>query len=255
MNRPTASVFAWTGDPLHAAFFLEELLEELETSKLLSPILVDCQPKRDADLPLDAGKARGLPLKGLSCLAQGKTPLCRIDALAGLWAEALRGGQSGYLEQCHIMFLPQTGDVVKAMALADEILFLAPAVKDSVSALYKLALALNDLKGRSPGVSVVISGENDVEDAANFFLSMREELEGLNLLNCELRFAGNFAIPADKVRLSAATGIAYRDLFRGDAMYGTLKAVGRRWVPCLVPAECCKTAEEFFCQAAKILCP
>lgn len=252
MNKARSAAFAWAGNPQGAAFFLEEALGEWRANSSLDPLVADCQSREKQTLSLPVANGKGMPLKALRHLGNSGIPYCRIENLLDAWDEAGKKKQASYFDGKTLILVPQRGQVAKAMELADELLFLCPAEKDSVSALYNVAVALNGLQNRSVGITVVVSETAEIEVAAEFFLSMREELSNLALLNAELRFAGHFAVQADKMAIAASAGRPYRSLFAEDGMYGMIKAIGRRWLPCLTLAPNAPAPEALARRAADI---
>jgi hypothetical protein len=239
-----SAAFSWSGNPAGAAFFLEEALNEWRSSGSLDPLLVDCQAKGKESLLMQTAAGKDLPLKALRLIGGSGLPYCRVEGLQGAWEEAAKKKQSPYLGAKSMIFLPDAGQAARAMELSDELLFLCPAEKESVSALYNAAVSLNGFKNRTLGITVVVSDTPRIEDASEFFLSMREELSKLSLLNAEIRFAGHFNVQADKLLIASSAGRRYRELFAGDMMYGMLKSIGRRWLPSLVAPDRGCSAQE-----------
>jgi hypothetical protein len=239
MSLPKTAVFCWSGDPGRAAFFLEEALCEWSASASARPLLVDCQPKKGPELSLDIHSGRELPLSALRLLGETGLPCLRGSDLPRAVEEAAKKGSADYIEESALIVLPLRGEAPACAEFSSEFLFFAPAAEESVSALRDLALGLRGRAERSFGISVVVSGIEKIEEAAEFFLGLKDGLSKLPLLNAELRFAGHFFLKEEKERIAKESGERYGKLFFRDGLCGQLKAIGRRWLPLTGPATGC----------------
>jgi hypothetical protein len=244
MSLPKTAVFCWSGEPSRAAFFLEEALGEWSASASALPLLVDCQPKKSPELPLDIHAGRGLPFGALRLLGDPGLPYLRGSDLPRVVEEAAKKGSAGYIEEKTLILLPLRGQIPACAEFSSEILFFAPATEESLNALRDLALGLRGPTENGFGISIVVSGIEKIEEAAEFFLGMKAELSKHPLIKAELRFAGHFFLKEEKERIAKESGERYGRLFFRDGLCGQLKAIGRRWLPLTGPATGCASLSE-----------
>jgi len=244
MSLPKAGLFCWAGESREAAFFLEAALGEWAATGHAEPLLVDCQPKKDPELLVPHRAGRGLPLGDLRLFGEPGVPCLRSAQLAQAVKEAQRKGKLEWFDGKTLFFLPSRDRVMPFAEFCHEVLFLAPAAKESVGALYNLASSLNALKGRSVAISVVVTGTDRIESAAEFLQNAKDEISKLSPVNAEIGFAGHFCVKEDKLRLARESGKRYEELFAQDGLFGQLKAIGRRWLSDVSPAMDCSSMAE-----------
>lgn len=244
MSLPKAGLFCWAGDPREAAFFLEAALGEWAATGHASPFLIDCQPKKGPELLVPQRAGRNLPLGDLRLFGDGGVPCLRSALLSQAVKEAQRKERLDWFSDKTLMLLPARDKALPFAEFCHEILFLAPAARESVGAIYNLASSLNALKGRSVAISVVVSGTDRIEAAAEFLLNAKDEMSKLSPINAEIGFAGQFCPTEDKLRIARESGKRYGELFARDGAFGQLKAIGRRWLSDVSPAMACSSLPE-----------
>jgi hypothetical protein len=244
MSLPKAGLFCWAGESRDAAFFLEAALGEWAATGHASPLLVDCQTKKDPELAIAQRAGRGLPLGDLRLFGEPGVPYLRSALLSQAVKEAQRKDRLDWFSDKTLLLLPARDKALPFAEFCHEVLFLAPAAKESVGALYNLASSLNALKGRSVAISVVVSGTDRIESAAEFLLNAKDEMSKLSPVNADIGFAGHFCVKEDKLRIAKESGTRYGQLFAQDGAYGQLKAIGRRWLSGVSPAMACASLPE-----------
>jgi hypothetical protein len=228
----------WNEDPDRLVFTLEELCAEMKASGAV-PAIVDC---RNGTLPprFLLSDAKGEKVRGLKAVARGEIPFVRAED-AGILSKS-----SVYPESRMYLALADAESASRVCASIDDILFVARPTSESTSFLFSLARNHPSGEGRYPRYHVLVAGVPKIEEAAAFFVSLRDELKKVASGNAEYRFAGFYDIDFAKIEVARSARVAYRDLFKGDAFYGELAYAARNLSGGVEPVETDKSVPDFF---------
>lgn len=228
----------WNEDPDRLVFILEELCAEMKVSGAV-PAIVDC---RDGTLPprFLLTDAKHEKVRGLKGIARGEIPFVRAQD-AGILSKS-----SVYPESRLYLALADGESVSRVCASIDDILVVARPTSESTSLLFSLARNHPSGEGRYPRYHVLVAGVPKIEDAASFFVSLRDELRKVASGHAEYRFAGFYDIDFPKIEVARSSRVSYRDLFKGDAFFGQLAYAARNLCGGVEPVETDKSVPEFF---------
>ena len=243
MSRALRAVAVfWNEDPDRLVFTLEELCAEMKASGDV-PAIVDC---RNGELPprFLLADAKSEKVRGLKGVARGEIPFVTADG-AGILSKS-----SVYPESRFYLALADGESASRVCASIDDILVVARPTSESTSLLFSLARNHPSGEGRYPRYHVLVSGVPKIEDAAAFFVSLRDELRKVSPGHAEYRFAGFCDIDFAKIDIARSSRVAYRDLFKGDSFYGQLAYVARNLSGGVEPVETDMSVPEFFASLA-----
>jgi hypothetical protein len=217
-------------DPALESFYVGELLRVLAAKSILSPVLVDAGGARGpkAAMRLQDARESSWP-RGVRRIAGSDAPVARAESLAGLrdaWAR--KGGESA--EKRAFFVLPSAEGRARAAAAVGRVLFLARKSPGTASSLYAL---IGDAAKASPkplAIAIAVSGCERIEEAAEYFRALAEELKGLPRADesAELTFAGPLAFDRERMAAALAVGSTYGEVYPGDALAGRLAFIGRK---------------------------
>ncbi|HNY22485.1 MAG TPA: hypothetical protein PKO22_10095 [Treponemataceae bacterium] len=210
----------WNEDPDRFVFLLEELGVELKAQGLASPAIVDC---RNGALPprFLLSDAKSERVRGLKGVARGEVPFVKAAETDLLSKSAVSPGTRLYFA------LADEESASRVRASIDDVFVVVRPTSESTSFLFALARNNPSTEGRYPRYHVLVSGVPKIEDAAAFFVSLRDELLKVNMGQAEYLFAGFYDIDLAKIEIARSCRVPYRDVFKGDSFYGQLAYAAR----------------------------
>ena len=220
----------WNEDPDKLAFLLEELCCEMKESELANPVVIDCR-KGNKPPHFFLSDCRNYGIRSLKGIARGEIPYL-LPAAAGTLAKGDLAPESYFY-----LFLTDEESIEDVYALVEDVLFLCRANSDSVSVLFRLVSRYRFHTGRCPRFHVFVSGLPKIEDAAQYFVTLRDEIVKLGDTRADLLFGGFCAIDFEKIEISRSQGLFYRDSFKGDSFYGQLLYSARNFIKKTEPVE------------------
>jgi hypothetical protein len=225
-----AAAFLHATEPALAAFFIEEFLEEARRSGAFEPLYVSGWGDPGHALNPLLSERRDLPSRHLRCLGFSGAHACEYAATRrALEDVAKKRREGGGVEYVAVLPVSEISAPV-ALEYVDRLFYLCAEGADAVARLYRaLARTGGEDAERVIKVAVVFSGIEDVDDAAERFVSFRNECKRLYKGAVELDFMGNFSLDHEKVKICREVRAKYRDLFDGDGFYGRLKSAAKRF--------------------------
>jgi len=205
----------WNDDPDKLVFILEELCREMATNGLAKPVVVDCR-KGNRPPHFLLADSRGHGVRGLKGIAQGEIPYLKPSEVGVL----SRGTAS--IDSYLFLILVDDESIADAYAAVDDIFFLCRPKPESTSTLFSLIKRYAIVEGRYPRFHVMVSGMPKIEDAALFFVSLRDEIGNIEEHRADILFTGFCDIDFEKVDIARSNRVHYREIFKGDSFYGQL---------------------------------
>ncbi|HAP42584.1 MAG: hypothetical protein A2087_11285 [Spirochaetes bacterium GWD1_61_31] len=145
--------------------------------------------------------------------------------------DAARPRGQDLLRDRKFLVYPAEEDIDWLLGLASGLCFIL--VPDHSSIPYLYAKLQNYRAGEiRPPVRIVLVGEPCIEKAAEFFLGLKNEVEGLTGESLDFNFAGHVAFDQDQVDLALGYNLNLLEAFPGGTTHGQFKHIVQNLLIC-----------------------
>jgi hypothetical protein len=231
MQQGQSKVFLVTGneDIRNRNLLIENLLfyKKLKGEK---PLLVNLIPNNNcftAQPGNNGGKSKTRGLFNLNTVLEipSVTGENLVKALKDKEREELLSQEN----ECTSMFIfgtfPQ--EIAKYYGCIDHILLVIKNEYESSSYLFNYINSLYD-KMIEKNLGIVVSGIKRIEDAARFYVRLRNEMRDMIDSSLSFDFIGSLDIDVNKIKFAAKRNEMYIGLFEDDSFHGNIKYINER---------------------------
>jgi len=179
---------------------------------------------RDIVLSCRVGKAtREDPVSRYGkALGQAEVPVLAREDFKDFLQDAARSRNQQLLEDRSLLVFLDKAPVKETFPILDSICFFVSADHSSIPYIYAAMKAQHE-SGQFIPVKVLIVGEQRIEIAAEFFMSIKKELRELRKDDLDIAFAGAVSFDQDELDLASGFDIPFIEAYPGGSIHGQVK--------------------------------